>query len=197
MIQNPKLPSGIGPGTFQYKAVPLAGQHDTNKPILVEWGQFCFKNDEPVRDIKYCITLSCELWWLLLHNDDSLHHRIESIAVLIWWTLPRSVARLHVILLSQLPTDAPCPPTGQLLGTAQTPRDPETCTQICRHIPPASVLILSTADEITGRLVYQHVEETSSPSMIRRSGPAANTLWVLGTAFLVNFANVCILLAKF
>lgn len=58
---------------------------------------------------------------------------------------------------------------GQLLGTAQTSRDPETCTQICRHIPSASVLILSTADEITGRLVYQHVEETTSPSMIRRS----------------------------
>lgn len=61
MIKNPKLPSGIGPGTFEYKAMPLAVQHDTDKPILDEFDQFCFKNDEPVRNIKYYITLNCEL----------------------------------------------------------------------------------------------------------------------------------------
>lgn len=61
MIQNPKLPSGVGPGTFEYKAVTLAGQHDTDKPILDEFDQFCFKNDEPMSNIKYCITISCEL----------------------------------------------------------------------------------------------------------------------------------------
>lgn len=61
MGQYPKLPSGIGPETLEYRAVTPAGQHDMDKSIWDEFDQFCFKNDEPVGNIKYCITLSCEL----------------------------------------------------------------------------------------------------------------------------------------
>lgn len=52
MIQNTKLPSRIEPGTLEYKVVMLAGQHDMDKPIWDEFDQFCFKNDEPVGNIK-------------------------------------------------------------------------------------------------------------------------------------------------
>lgn len=47
MVHNPKHPSGIiiGPGTLKFKAMTLAGQHDTDKPILDEFDQFGFKND--------------------------------------------------------------------------------------------------------------------------------------------------------